>query len=171
MNSPFYVREATLEDAASIGHVQTNAWKTTYAGIVHQSFLDELQPEPRIASAAKRQTNPDLKDFVLVESVSNKVVGFVLVGPNREKNVDADGELYAIYILQEYQNCGGGKLLYQTAVKEIRNRNFTKMMVSVLEDNKSSRKFYEAMGGKYIGADHVDIEQNRYKTATYLWHF
>ena len=36
MNRPqFLVREATLEDAADIGTVQTKAWKTTYAGIVH----------------------------------------------------------------------------------------------------------------------------------------
>lgn len=172
MNSTqFFVREATLEDCVSIGTVQTQTWKTTYAGIVHQSFLDSFEVEPRIQSAQRRFQNPELKDLVLVEATSNSVVGFCLIGPNREKNVDADGELYAIYILQEYQNCGGGKLLYQAAVKEIRNRNFKKMLVSVLEDNKPSRKFYEAMGGKYIGADHVDIEQNRYKTATYLWTF
>jgi L-amino acid N-acyltransferase YncA len=172
MNSElFFVREATLEDSVSIGTIQAKTWKTTYAGIVHQSFLDSFEAEPRIQSAQKRFYNPELKDLVLVEKATDQVVGFVVIGPNREKNVDADSEIHAIYILQKNQNYGGGKLLYQAAVKEIRNRNSKKMMVSVLEDNKPSRKFYEAMGGKYIGSDHVDIEQNRYKTATYLWQF
>lgn len=170
MNSEqFYVREAALEDALSIGTVQTITWKTTYVGIVHQSFLDNLKPEPRIASAEKRFHNPVLKDFVLVEEKSKQVIGFVLVGPNREKNVDADGELYAIYLLKEFQGLGGGKLLFRKAVQAIREMNFKKMMVSVLEDNLSSRKFYESMGGQYIGSDHVDLEEHRYKTSTYLW--
>ncbi|MES2803299.1 MAG: GNAT family N-acetyltransferase [Bdellovibrionota bacterium] len=170
MNAPnFSVRLATIDDAIAIGTVQTLTWKTTYKAIVHQSFLDNLEAAPRITSAEKRVQNPALTDFVLVENETQKVVGFVCVGPNREKNVDADGEMYAIYILDEYHGRGGGKLLYQAAVNEILKMNFKKMMVSVFEDNISSRKFYEALGGQYIGSDHVDIEGHRYKTSTYLW--
>lgn len=169
MKSQFTVRPATLDDATAIGTVQTRSWKTTYSGIVDQSFLDKLEVEPRISSAQKRFHNVAIRDFVLVDNFNNEVVGFVVIGPNREKNVDSDGEMYAIYLLKDYQGRGGGKLLFETAVKEAQKMDFKKMMVSVLEDNVSSRKFYEAMGAKLIGADHVDLEERRYITATYLW--
>jgi L-amino acid N-acyltransferase YncA len=167
----FLVRPATFEDAPRIGLVQTLSWKTTYKGIVHQSFLDSLEVEPRVESAKKRFHNPQLFDFVLVDLKTQNVVGFAVIGPCREKNVDADSELYAIYILHEYQGQGGGKLLFEAGLQTIRELNYKKMMVSVLNDNLSSRTFYEKMGGQYIGQDHVDLDNQRYVTATYLWIF
>ena len=50
-------------------------------------------------------------------------------------------------------------------------RSFQKVMVSALEANLSSRRFCEKMGGVLIGSDHVDIEEHRYPTSTYIWEF
>lgn len=168
MNSLFSVRPAHLDDAEAIGILHTQTWKTTYQGIVHQSFLDALESQPRIAGATRLIQNPEIDVFVLIENQSNTVVGFATLGRCREKNVDADGELYAIYILQEHQNFGGGKLLFEAGLLKAQEK-YKKMMVSVLERNMSSRKFYERLGGKCIGSDHVDLGNHRYPTSTYLW--
>lgn len=168
-NESFYVRRATIDDAEAIGHIHTSSWQTTYKGIVHQSFLDSIDLNKRIAGAKDRITNPETDCLVLVESKSEKVTGFADVGRCREKNVDADGELYAIYLYQTNQGHGGGRMLFETTMQTAKGRGFSRMMVSVLEQNHSSRKFYEKMGGRYIGADHVDIENHRYPTSTYLW--
>ncbi len=61
--------------------------------------------------AEVRIKNPDSECLVLVDTITHKVIGFADVGPCREKNVDSDGELYAIYLFQEFQNLGGGKIL------------------------------------------------------------
>lgn len=169
LNSKFLARVAIPEDAKAIGTIHTESWKTTYKGIVHQSFLDSIDLKKRILGAENRIKNSNTDCLVLVETRNNKVIGFADVGPCREKNVDSDGELYAIYLLQEHQNLGGGKILFKACVSAAKEKGYAKMMVSVLEQNTSSRKFYEKMGGKYIGADHVDIEEFRYPTSTYLW--
>ena len=165
----YFVRTALPEDAKAMGTIHTQSWKTTYQGIVHQSFLDSIDLSKRILSAENRIKNPHTDCLVLVDSTNNNVIGFSDVGPCREKNVDADGELYAIYLFQQNQNQGGGRILFAASVAAAKARGYSKMMVSVLEQNTSSRKFYEHLGGQYIGADHVDIEEHRYPTSTYIW--
>lgn len=165
----FSVRTAVLDDVNAMGSVHTESWKTTYAGVVHQSFLDSIDINARIQGAVNRVNNLGTDCLVLVENENKKVVGFAQVGPCREKNVESDGELYAIYLYQQYQGKGGGRLLFEASVAKAKLRGYSKMMVSVFEQNMSSRKFYEKMGGKYIGSDHVDIEEYRYPTSTYLW--
>ncbi len=122
----------------------------------------------RILSAANRFKYPELDCFVLIENKNHQVVGFAVLGPCREKPVPADGEVHAIYILAEYQNKGGGRLLLDKCFAQARSRSYAKIMVSVLEQN-DSRKFYEATGASYWSADHVDIEHHRYPTSTYIW--
>lgn len=168
MNS-FYVREATPEDAEIIGRINVETWVATYRGVVHQSFLDSLDPAEMAGYAAKRIANSNLNCFVLCEKDGGRVTGYAHIGPCREKNVDADGELYAIYILPAFQNKGAGKTLLDAAIAKCRRRGFLRVMVSVFEQNISSRKFYEKSGATFIGSDHVDIENHRYPTATYLW--
>ncbi|MGZ3726552.1 MAG: N-acetyltransferase family protein [Pseudobdellovibrio sp.] len=167
----FSVRQALLEDAPAIGAIHAQSWKTTYKGIIHQSFLDSIDVDNRIAAAVIRIKNPITESIVLVDEETKKVVGFTDVGPCREKNVDADGELHMIYLFKEYQGLGGGKLLFHEAVKVAKEKGYKKMMVSVLAKNIESRRFYEKMGAEYIGEDHVDIEKHRYPTSTYLWRF
>ena len=169
LGGTFYVTLATPDDAVDIGFIHSSSWKTTYAGIVHPSFLDAIDLNERIAGAEKRIANPASDCLVLVARDSKQIVGFADVGPCREKNVDSDGELYAIYLLKEFQGNGGGKLLLDACISAARERGYLKMMVSVLTQNISSCKFYEAMGAKYIGFDHVDIEEHRYPTSTYIW--
>lgn len=165
----FSVRLAVLEDAAAIGAVHANSWKTAYQGIIHQSFLDSIDIDLRIQGAINRIKNPAAKTLVLVENTQQQVVGFSDVGPCREKKVDSDGELYAIYLFKEYQGYGGGRLLFEASISAAKEMRFSKMMVYVLEQNTLSRKFYEKMAGEYIGSDHVDIEEHRYQISTYLW--
>jgi len=44
------IREATVEDSAEIARVQVDTWRTTYRGIVPQSFLDEMAYDLRAES-------------------------------------------------------------------------------------------------------------------------
>jgi L-amino acid N-acyltransferase YncA len=165
----FQVRKAQLSDINEIGNVHFHAWKTTYHGIIAQDFLDNLELAERIASAKRRLESPTSNCFVCVETNLNKVVGFADFGKCREKNVDADGELYAIYFYQEFQNFGGGKMLFNYCFNQMKQLKFKKVMVSLFDKNNATKIFYEKMGGLAIKGDHVDIEGIRYPTATYIW--
>ena len=158
-----------IEDAEAIGTVHTASWKTSYAGILPPAFLDQIDLQKRINGAKNRILNAATDTFVLVDETSQKVVGFAELGPCREKNVDADGELYAIYLFRESQGKGGGRVLVEAIIRAAQEKGFSKVMVSTFDKNNQSRKFYEKMGAQYIGADHVDVEGVRYPTSTYLW--
>lgn len=92
-----------------------------------------------------------------------------MFGPCREKNIDADFELYAIYLYKEFQGQGLGKLLFEKGYQAFKEMKYKKMMVSVLEENKPSRLFYEKMGGQLDRPDHVDLGGKLYLTTIYIW--
>ena len=83
--------------------------------------------------------------------------------------MDADSELQAIYLLEKYQGCGIGKMLFDFGVKELKENSKQRMTVSVFEANNQARAFYERQGGKQIPNDHVDLADVRHITSTYIW--
>ncbi len=167
----FKIRIANFDDASDIAKVNIKSWKTTYSGIVDQSFLDDLDCEKRQPNIEKSLQNSKLQTFVVIEIESNQIIGFSMFGPCREKNIDADCELYAIYIYKEFQGFGAGKVLFESGFQMMNELNYKKMMVSVLSENQLGRIFYEKMGGEIAKPDHVDLGAKRYDTATYVWLF
>ncbi len=171
MEKKFAVRKALHSDISRIAFINAESWKTTYLGIIPPSFLDSLSAEQQLPRAQRLVESKDLICLVAFERKTEKVVGFICLGNNREKNVDADSELQAIYLLEEFQGCGAGKILFDEGVKLLVSMSKKRMMVSVFEANKSARAFYERQGGGLIGSDHVDLDGVRYPTSTYLWIF
>lgn len=157
-------------DARATATININSWKSTYKNIVSAGFLDSLEIEPRIEAAEKRFLRSDMDCFVAVDS-KNLVVGFANFGPCREKNVDADAELYAIYIADEAHGFGVGKNLFLAGYEATQKRGYQKMMVSVFTKNEKACGFYEKMGGKFYGYDRVVLEEVSYATTTYIWNF
>ncbi len=171
MKMNFVVRNANSADIEKIAFINAESWKTTYKGIINQSFLDTLNKEQQLSRAKRLVESENLICLVACEKQSEQIVGFVCLGENREKNVDADCELQAIYLLEEFQGCGAGKILFEEGVRHLLEKSKKRMMVSVFEANHLARSFYERQGGQLIGSDHVDLAGVRYPTSTYLWCF
>jgi ribosomal protein S18 acetylase RimI-like enzyme len=160
------VRAATEADADSIGIIHAEAWKTTYKGIVHESFLAKQDPNQRAQEALARITNPST-DFLVVEA-NFEVAGFIDTGKSRNPEI-ADAQIHSIYIAQKYQSRGLGKSLFQAAIEKAKQRGFQNIFVSVLSKNIQAVSFYRKSGGKLVGHDCVVIEGTRYETDTFLW--
>lgn len=165
----FVIRKATSSDAASVAFINAESWQTTYKGIVAQTFLETVTPEQQLPRAKRLVESPDLSCIVAENKQTKKIAGFACFGKNREPKVDADCELQAIYLLEEYQGLGIGKMLFDYGVKELKEKLKQRMTVSVFEANKQARSFYERQGAKQIENDHVDIAGVRYTTSTYIW--
>ena len=101
------IRAATPEDAASIGRVHVDSWRSTYAGIVPADYLACLSYRNRESAWKQLLTadRPGTCCFV-AETEDGDIVGFANTGPEREGNSIYGGELYAIYILEGYQRMG-----------------------------------------------------------------
>lgn len=87
-----------MSDGAAIAHVQVATWRTTYAGIVPDTYLAGLNEARRAEEWAKQLTcDADIT-----------VAGFICGGPVREAIDGCDAELYAVYLLHHAQRSGIG---------------------------------------------------------------
>jgi L-amino acid N-acyltransferase YncA len=150
----FTIRPARIEDARDIAHVQVESWKTTYTGIVPETFLASLSVDVR-TERWKEQLNSGTT-FMFVAEDATGVFGFASGGKSRETIDGYDAELYAIYLLEQKQRQGVGKCLVQKLAEALRANGFQSMMVWVLEKNPAVG-FYARLGAFQIAEKQIEI--------------
>ncbi|MCG7342595.1 GNAT family N-acetyltransferase [Sporosarcina sp. ACRSL] len=159
------IRVAVMNDAEGIARVHVDSWRTTYKGIVSESVLQNLSYEQR---AENWRRGIGKNALYVAEDENGKIIGFATGGKERTGNYEADGELYAIYLLQEAQGQGIGKKLTQLIAQSLKEQGFTSMLVWVLEQNPS-KMFYESLGGQPIAEAMIDIGGEEFKEIAYYW--
>ena len=152
------IRAAIPEDASSIARVHVDSWRSTYAGIVPAEYLASLSYRNRESMWKEALTTdrPGTSCFV-AETEGGDIVGFANGGPEREGGRIYRGELYAIYILEEYQRMGLGHRLFSSVAQRLLSDGFDSMLLWVLEDNHPAIRFYESLGGERVGRKTVTI--------------
>lgn len=165
MKTPFTIRLGVAADARSIAQVQTLSWQSSYAGIIEDNFLGSLDADKKAEWWAKA-ISQGMTTYVA--EVGNEIVGFASGGKGRDPINGIEGELYAIYILKEYQGSGIGKALFQTIVQYLLSREIKSMFVWVLKDNPS-RGFYIGLGGQKLKEATVKIGDQELIEEAYGW--
>jgi ribosomal protein S18 acetylase RimI-like enzyme len=161
------IRAAQLDDAAGIARVHVDSWRTTYKGIIPGEFLATLSYARQEQSWQQILNDPAQVTFVAVDEAGT-IVGFVNGGPEREGDPAYQGELYAIYVLQEAQGHGLGRRLVKELTRLLAERHFESMMLWVLASNPACR-FYEALGGQVIKQKQHQIGGASYDELAYGW--
>ncbi|WP_409304580.1 GNAT family N-acetyltransferase [Peribacillus sp. SCS-155] len=160
------IREAVLTDAKAIAKVHVDSWKTTYANIVPSDYLHNLTYENREQLWINSIPNGGV---YVAENEKGQIIGFSSGGKERSGIYNQlDGELYAIYILKQYQGKGLGRMLVKPVVDALIKKGFNSMLVMVLKDN-SSRLFYEALGGKKVDSVEIEIGGKKLSELVYGW--
>lgn len=156
------IRRATMQDAQGIAKVHVDSWRTTYKGILPQSFLDNLSYDKRTELWQKNIAI--VSNVVLVaENEQGEIVGFA-VGSTRETNlVPNASDLTSIYLLEHYQGQAIGKKLLKAMMLSFKEQQFQTIYVDVLADNKT-RYFYEYYGAQFVKSVSLNIGGN-----LYLW--
>ncbi|MGF9979692.1 GNAT family N-acetyltransferase [Viridibacillus arvi] len=160
------IRKADLTDSKGIAKVHVDSWRTTYANIIPDEYLNNLTYESW--EQAWINTIPNGGVYV-AEDNDGEIVGFSSGGKERSGKYNGfDGELYAIYILKECQGQGIGKSLVKPIIDDIIGMGLSSMLVLVLKDN-SSRQFYEALRGEKIDVVEVQIAGKKLFELVYGW--
>lgn len=147
------IRKATAIDAKGIAKVQVDTWRSTYKNIVSDEYLAQLSYDAR---EEMWQKIIPINSVYVAENDQGEIIGFSCGGKkNSEEYPKYKSELFAIYILQDYQREGIGRLLVKPIVEDLIDEEIYSMIVYVFEDNPAT-KFYESLGGKKI--DHLDTE-------------
>jgi len=139
------VRPARSADAAAIGAVHVAAWRSTYPGILPDSYLSHLSP---IRHARNYEMSISGGATVIVAAPNNgmpRLVGFTTGGPARVDGL-GDGEIETLYVLDDWREQGLGRRLLHAAAKDLAARGCRSAFLWVLRDNPS-RFFYQHLGG------------------------
>ncbi|MEX1248883.1 MAG: GNAT family N-acetyltransferase [Anaerolineales bacterium] len=162
------IRAATPADAEAIARVHIASWRSTYKGLVPSEFLAALSYERRTEQWGSALENPDRNYIFVAEHKEIGIVGFVDCGPEREGRREYPGEIYAIYLYEQYQGRGIGKQLFDKAVDELKQRGHHSILLWVLIDNPS-RGFYVRMGGEEISQKEIEIGGVNLVEVAYGW--
>lgn len=159
------IRPAQPAHARGIARVHVESWRTTYREALPKEFLQNLSIDEREQHWSRHLLDPRPGSFIIIAVDENEhVVGFSSGGNERSGENVYDGEIYALYLLQEYQRMGIGRKLVEASIEQMIAQGMTSMLIWVLRENPS-RLFYETMGGVPVdektitigGVDMVDV--------------
>lgn len=145
------LRDARPADARAIARVHVEAWRSTYAGMLPDSYLAQLSVA-RHAGIWKKLLMPHGDIVVVVEDDEAGIVGFGSAGPLREAERLPgawSGEVYTLYLLTDWQGCGLGRALLNRLFERLRAQGLERVLLWVVAANPT-RFFYEAMGGRIV---------------------
>ena len=169
-------RLATIEDIQEIARVKVDTWRTTYQAIFPADVLQNLSYKENEIRWRQRFEDRDIGWVIYVaENDSNKIIGFSmgnLLQSNSSLNVPGlnnyVGELMAIYVLQEHQRKHIGLKLVKLIVEHLLENDIRSMVVWVLKGNPNC-KFYDILGGNYVGQKMIEIAAINYVEIAYGW--
>ena len=160
------IRPALPADVEGIIHVHIASWKTTYRGLIPDEVLDQLSIDRRRDwwQSILAEDSPG----VIVAEQEQHIVGFAYFGLEREQDPIYRGELFAIYILLNFQRKGLGRSLLEATRDGLHKMGIQTMLVWVLSKNPA-RHFYEKLGGIYLRDKQVEIGGTGLQESAYGW--
>ncbi|HAM79214.1 N-acetyltransferase family protein [Ornithinibacillus bavariensis] len=161
------IRKAIISDANGIAKVHVDSWRSTYKNIISDSFLNSLSYERR-TELWERNTTREGNYVFVAENESGEIVGFADCGKRENNHIENAGDLTSIYLLEEYQGQGIGRLLLKELFLKFKELGYNKVFVEVLEDNKT-RYFYEYYGAALVRTEQITIGDAELNLLIYEW--
>lgn len=139
------VRQATMNDAMRIAEIIIYGWRFAYSGLISETVLYKTLSVVKRYNALIDVMNGDHGYYVYEED--EIVKGVFLVGNSREEGDSEETlELVAIYVEPAFKHQGIGTKLIKACEVIAKSRDKKEIKLWVLEDNTSSRAFYEKNG-------------------------
>ena len=132
------------EEIRGKAYVHWKSWQDAYKGVVAQDYLDGLTIEKCEDIAFKFPEN------TFIAKDGDKVVGFATYGKYRNDELTDAGEIYAIYVLENYYGSGVGQSLMQASLGEL---DYPMIALWVLKENGRAIRFYEKCGFQLDGRE------------------
>ena len=99
---------------------------------------------------------------------ARQIVAFASAGTEREKDPVYKGEMYALYVLKEYQRRGIGRQLVAMIARRLSENGLANMLIWVLAENPAC-VFYAALGGKPAREKMIAIGGKKLREVGYGW--
>nr|WP_321526488.1 GNAT family N-acetyltransferase [uncultured Cohaesibacter sp.] len=169
------LRAAGPEDAAAIAALKVICWREAYKGLMPEASLESLDVVDE--TPHWRDWLMDGKAGLLAHLLwrGEDLIGYGLAGPMRlgnrpEREIEADGELYALYVHPEEQRMGHGQLLLSSLVEAMMGRGYRTIGAWMIGGNHRAERFYLKLGAQEVGK-RVEIHNGRiaYREKSWIW--
>ncbi len=161
------LRSAGLNDAGPIARVHVTTWRAAYAGLVPDTYLVGMTEVGRMRFWRRLLGRPQAEETILVAEIESaasaasagsaasdsgpQVVGFGSCGPSRPYGLPYRGEVFTLYVTDDWQGRGIGRALIRALFVDLVARGNSDALIWVLSANPA-RFFYEAVGGSPVAA-------------------
>lgn len=142
MKMKFMIRQASLEDAYEYAACHVSSWQSAYKSIIPDEVLDNLSIEQR-AERFKQNFNEREDNSRYCAICGDRIVGLLGIGKSRDEDKPDAGEVYGIYLIEEFWGKGYGRDMMNYAVDTLKGVGYNEVILWVLEENSRARRFYE----------------------------
>ena len=167
MTPPLRIRAAQIADTDAIGRLHVECWKASYRGLLPDALIDGRDPRQR--AAVWRGALAQGYGVYVVETDAEGLFGVGSCGAPFHPEIQADGEITALYLLPEAQRMGIGRSLLAWMAEDLADRGFSSVGLLVLTANAPARRFYEALGGRAAGEVQGTHDGYAVADTIYLW--
>lgn len=127
------------------------SWRAAYAGLLPDRYLGRLSVEEREVQHRAWLQDPEPGSGTLVVEL-NGVLGFASFGRSRDADAsDRTGEVPAIYLRPDVVGVGIGRHLFSETIGALREEEYRRATLWVLQVNERARRFYEQAGWRWDG--------------------
>ena len=126
-------------------YVHYKSWHETYTDLIDAEYMKTVTPEKCERNAFR------WKDNIIVAKDGDKVIGFVGYGAYRDNTLPGYGEVFGIYVLEEYHGKKVGYGLMNAALDKL--SDYPKIALWVLKGNDKAIRFYERYGFRFDGTE------------------
>ncbi len=170
------IRRARPMDARAIGEIHAAVWRSTYAGILPDTYLAGLSAL-RLGGFYQRAILDRREGHAVFVAVTaapddagqaaSSVVGFASGGRARRDGI-ADGEVETLYLLDDWRECGAGRRLMRATGAHLRAVGCRSVMLWVLRQNPT-RWFYQHLGGREAARETVRVAGESVEQVAFAW--
>ena len=175
-NSPSPILStATPDDAEAIAALKVLCWREAYVGLMPKASLAGLDAADEVFHWRDwlQDENAGLVAHLLW--LDETLVGYGLAGPMRlgdrpGKEIEADGELYALYIHPDHQRKGFGQRILSSLVGAMVADGYRQIGAWMIGGNVRAEQFYLKLGAQEV-CKRVEIHHGRisYREKSWIW--
>jgi GNAT superfamily N-acetyltransferase len=167
------VRAATPSDAKEIAYIHVDTWRVAYKDIVPGGYLANLSyAESQEMWRRVMGEGSEQAVCVFVAEEGGTLFGFSS-GRARTRFsqglTEYKGVLETLYVLPSRQGEGIGRRLVGAIAGCLAEMDVPSMLLWVLEENKTARRFYESLGGTLLGEDTLKLGGAELSEVAYGW--
>lgn len=160
-------RPAVESDLPQVGRIVVDAWRSTFAGLLQPDFLNNMSSAQQTERHRRAFFRQGATYHVACAGAEN-VIGFASGGYSRHGEFPQENEVYAIYILDEYQRQKIGRTLFLSVLDDFKGSNRKGLIVLALEKNPNLG-FYKRLGGTQVIAKPLILGAETVDQFAFLW--